>query len=207
MSERRAAVTRAELRRERKRARRRRLVQSGCGLAALTAIAGGAILLQPQDASVEAADASLLPVSALASADPQVYASSGQIDTANAVVRESGSAETRAEEVAQVTVMDTSPAALKLVAAQMIQQQRGWGADQMRCLDQLWTKESGWRWDATNSESGAYGIPQSWPAEKLASAGDDWRTNPVTQMQWGIDYIAGVYGTPCAAWSQHDGSY
>lgn len=205
-----AATSRAELRRERKRAERRRLGQAAGGLGALAVLAGGALALVPGTAPASAGDADLAQVAALASADPQAYTVSGaagQIDTGNAVVRDAGESSVRAEETAQVSVIDTSPAALKLVAAQMIQQQQGWGADQMQCLDLLWTKESGWRWNAENPESGAYGIPQSWPAEKLATAGADWRTNPITQMQWGIDYIAAAHGTPCAAWYQHNGSY
>jgi uncharacterized protein YabE (DUF348 family) len=77
---------------------------------------------------------------------------------------------------------------------------RGWGADEFSCLVSLWNKESGWRVDAANP-SGAYGIPQALPGSKMASAGADWQTNPATQITWGLQYIAGVYGTPCAAWS------
>lgn len=72
-----------------------------------------------------------------------------------------------------------------------------------QCLYQLWNKESGWRWNAENKESGAYGIPQAWPANKLSSMGEDWRTNWETQIDWGLWYIAhSSYRTPCAAW-QH----
>jgi hypothetical protein len=74
-------------------------------------------------------------------------------------------------------------------------------ADQFGCLDRLWQKESGWSHTATNASSGAYGIPQSLPAGKMASAGADWRTNPATQISWGLGYISQRYGGPCAAWS------
>jgi hypothetical protein len=78
----------------------------------------------------------------------------------------------------------------------------GWGQDQMGpCLVPLWNRESGWRWDATNPSSGAYGIPQALPGSKMASAGSDWLTNPDTQIRWGLGYIKGHYGTPCAAWA------
>jgi resuscitation-promoting factor RpfB len=63
----------------------------------------------------------------------------------------------------------------------------------------LWDQESGWRWNATNPTSGAYGIPQALPADKMASAGSDWRTNPATQIKWGIGYIADRYGNPSNA--------
>lgn len=78
---------------------------------------------------------------------------------------------------------------------------RGWGDDQFSCLLQLWNKESGWRVDAANSSSGAYGIPQALPGSKMASVAADWRTNPATQITWGLNYIAGRYSTPCGAWS------
>jgi uncharacterized protein YabE (DUF348 family) len=77
---------------------------------------------------------------------------------------------------------------------------RGWGSGQFSCLVSLWDKESGWRTNAANP-SGAYGIPQALPGSKMASAGADWQTNAATQITWGLNYISGVYGTPCAAWA------
>jgi hypothetical protein len=79
---------------------------------------------------------------------------------------------------------------------------RGWGAAQFDCLSSLWNKESGWRWNANNGSSGAYGIPQALPGSKMASAGSDWASNPITQIKWGLGYIANRYGTPCSAWAQ-----
>jgi hypothetical protein len=76
---------------------------------------------------------------------------------------------------------------------------------QYSCLVSLWNRESGWRWDAENA-SGAYGIPQSLPGSKMASAGSDWRTNPATQIKWGLTYISQIYGTPCGAWSHEESS-
>ncbi|CAB4540368.1 unannotated protein [freshwater metagenome] len=76
---------------------------------------------------------------------------------------------------------------------------RNWDYNQFSCLVKLWERESNWRWNATNRSSGAYGIPQSLPASKMASAGADWRTNPETQILWGLGYIDGRYGSPCAA--------
>ncbi|MCS4275792.1 hypothetical protein M2390_000964 [Mycetocola sp. BIGb0189] len=77
---------------------------------------------------------------------------------------------------------------------------RGWGQDQYACLVALWNKESGWRYNAANP-SGAYGIPQALPGSKMASAGADWATNPATQINWGLGYITGRYGSPCGAWA------
>ncbi|HEY3522291.1 MAG TPA: hypothetical protein VGK63_01195 [Candidatus Limnocylindrales bacterium] len=75
------------------------------------------------------------------------------------------------------------------------------GPTQFACLDRLWTKESNWRPRALNRSSGAYGIPQALPGSKMATAGADWRYNPMTQVRWGLDYIGRAYGTACAAWS------
>jgi hypothetical protein len=78
---------------------------------------------------------------------------------------------------------------------------RGWGDDQFACLVALWNKESGWRVNAYNASSGAYGIPQALPGSKMGSAGADWETNAATQISWGLGYIGGRYGTPCGAWN------
>jgi len=82
---------------------------------------------------------------------------------------------------------------------------RGWSETQWGCLDQLWTRESNWRVDAQNS-SGAYGIPQALPASKMSMMGSDWRTNPITQIRWGLWYIGNSYGSPCVA-LQHSNNY
>ncbi|WP_394942182.1 transglycosylase [Psychromicrobium sp. YIM B11713] len=77
----------------------------------------------------------------------------------------------------------------------------GWGQDQMGCLVQLWTQESSWLTNATNPSSGAYGIAQSLPPSKMYDAGSDWLTNYRTQINWGLNYIKGRYGSPCGAWA------
>jgi hypothetical protein len=78
----------------------------------------------------------------------------------------------------------------------------GWGSGaEWTCLDELWTRESGWRMVWNTAGSGAYGIPQSLPASKMASAGADYMTNPATEIKWGLGYIQGRYGDPCTAWS------
>ncbi|QEW02662.1 hypothetical protein [Microbacterium lushaniae] len=85
----------------------------------------------------------------------------------------------------------------------------GWGEEQFSCLVRLWNRESGWRAEALNRSSGAYGIPQALPAEKMASAGPDWRTNAATQISWGLAYIKARHASPCGAWdhSQRTGWY
>lgn len=76
----------------------------------------------------------------------------------------------------------------------------GFGLDQMEALDALWTHESGWNHQAENPSTGAYGIPQALPGSKMASVGEDWRTNPETQIRWGLSYIKDRYGSPNAAY-------
>lgn len=73
-------------------------------------------------------------------------------------------------------------------------------AEQMGALRSLWMAESGWKANARNAASGAYGIPQALPANKMASAGGDWRTSAATQIRWGLSYIKSRYGDPATAW-------
>jgi hypothetical protein len=76
----------------------------------------------------------------------------------------------------------------------------GFDSGQMSCLVPLWMGESGWRVNAENASSGAYGIPQALPGSKMASSGSDWQTSASTQIEWGLGYIAERYGSPCGAW-------
>ncbi len=78
------------------------------------------------------------------------------------------------------------------------------GEDQYSCLVKLWQRESGWRIDAANTSSGAYGIPQALPGTKMASEGADWLTNPETQIRWGVKYIKARFGAPCGALAHSD---
>ena len=76
-------------------------------------------------------------------------------------------------------------------------------AGQMQCLHKLWTKESDWKTTATNASSGAYGVVQSLPATKMASAGADYMTNYRTQINWGLNYVKERYASPCGALNFH----
>ncbi|MEO5876509.1 MAG: lytic transglycosylase domain-containing protein [Streptosporangiaceae bacterium] len=76
----------------------------------------------------------------------------------------------------------------------------GWSERHFRCLNRLWMRESGWSARSHNGGSGAHGIPQALPGSKMRSAGTDWRTNPRTQIRWGLRYIKYRYGSPCGAW-------
>ena len=109
------------------------------------------------------------------------------------------------KELPDPAVVAVEPGSAQEIAKGMVAA-RGWGDDQFACLVSLWNAESGWRVNAGNQSSGAYGIPQALPGSKMASAGADWQTNPATQITWGLGYISGRYGTPCAAYAKHESS-
>lgn len=109
-------------------------------------------------------------------------------------------AEAAAVAAAEAQAAANTPEGAKNTARQLMASTYGWGDDQFGCLDSLWTKESGWNYQASNASSGAYGIPQSLPGSKMATVAADWQTNATTQVTWGLDYISRAYGTPCAAW-------
>ncbi|SIT67565.1 hypothetical protein SAMN05880545_0190 [Microbacterium sp. RU33B] len=139
----------------------------------------------------------------------------GALDTA---VAEKKAAE-EAAAAAEQARLEAEAAAAALAAANTVEgaqataarmaAERGWGSGELSCLVSLWNRESGWDYQAYNDLSGATGIPQSLPGDKMASAGADWQTNATTQIIWGLDYIARGYGSPCGAWghSQATGWY
>ena len=90
----------------------------------------------------------------------------------------------------------------KRVAKAIMNTEYSWGDEQYSCLNRLWTKESNWNYKARNKRTGAHGIPQALPADKMNVVGTDWRTNPVTQIRWGLRYIDIRYDTPCSAWAK-----
>ncbi|MEU2180305.1 aggregation-promoting factor C-terminal-like domain-containing protein [Streptomyces thermolilacinus] len=87
-----------------------------------------------------------------------------------------------------------APTSAQAVAKKMVP------AGQYQCFSKIVEHESGWDHTATNASSGAYGLVQALPASKMASAGSDWKTNPATQIEWGLDYMNDRYGSPCGAW-------
>lgn len=90
----------------------------------------------------------------------------------------------------------------KMVAKVILFDEYGMSEGEFACLNKLWTRESHWNYKARNPRSGAHGIAQALPAEKMAVIADDWRSNPVTQIRWGLRYITMRYDTPCKAWSK-----
>ena len=101
----------------------------------------------------------------------------------------------------QVEMARTSIGAKK-VARSIMLNEYAWGTDQYLCLNRLWTSESHWNYQNHNKSSGAHGIPQALPATRMASISSDWRTNPVTQIRWGLHYIEKRYTSPCGAWAK-----
>ncbi|WP_395294563.1 transglycosylase SLT domain-containing protein [Kitasatospora hibisci] len=92
--------------------------------------------------------------------------------------------------------VSVSPGSVQAIAQQIV------GNDaQFQCFSQIVKRESGWDYTATNKSSGAYGLVQALPGSKMATAGADWRTNPATQIKWGLNYMNSRYGSPCGAWS------
>ena len=89
----------------------------------------------------------------------------------------------------------------KKVAKAILAEEFNMNDSQFSCLNSLWTRESHWNYKAHNYRSGAHGIAQALPAEKMSVIADDWRTNPLTQIRWGLRYITIRYDTPCKAWS------
>jgi hypothetical protein len=96
----------------------------------------------------------------------------------------------------------------QLIACQLLPT-FGFATSEMSALVPMWNRESGWSTSAQNPSSGAYGIPQALPGDKMASVASDWRTNAATQIKWGLGYIKDRYGTPSAAWAfwQKNGWY
>jgi len=96
-----------------------------------------------------------------------------------------------------------TPIGAKKVARSILMDEYGFTEKEYKCLNQLWTQESNWNYKSRNKKSGAHGIPQALPASKMNVVSTDWRTNPVTQIRWGLRYISIRYETPCKAWAKH----
>lgn len=125
---------------------------------------------------------------------------------AAAAAQRAAAARAAAAEAARKQAAANTVAGAKATASSLAASEYGWGSDQFQCLDNLWTKESGWNYQAVNANGGATGIPQALPGSKMATIAADWRTNATTQITWGLQYISASYGTPCAAWAHSQAS-
>jgi phage-related protein len=97
------------------------------------------------------------------------------------------------------------PASAGASAAQAYARSRlgayGWGGGQMGPLILLWDRESGWNRLARNPSSGAYGIPQALPPSKMGPEANPPTSSAAAQINWGLGYIKGRYGSPAGAWA------
>ena len=106
-----------------------------------------------------------------------------------------------ADELAREQGYAPGTTAPKEIARQIAKNVYGWGDGEFTCYDNIIMRESNWIVTADNPTSSAYGIPQALPGKRMASEGADWRTNPATQIRWGLKYVKERYGSPCRAWS------
>ena len=193
---------------------RRRRARSGRLLPAIAVIAIAGLLIAPAIAPQRAWS--------IAGSDPaRLHGAVGQVDgqvlellhsaAAGAPAARDGFAAEAAPPPAWATApaVGVPDAGTAQAIGYMMVKAIGWDDNEWSCLSALWMRESNWNAFSHNPSSGAYGIPQAVPGEKMASAGADWATNPETQIRWGLAYIAGRYGTPCGAWqhSEEQGWY
>ncbi|KXA18062.1 G5 domain-containing protein [Gardnerella vaginalis] len=101
------------------------------------------------------------------------------------------------------SMVHATPEQAKLYAQAACAQLK-WTGEMWEDLVKLWNRESNWRWNAENKSSGAYGIPQSLPANKMASAGANWHEDASIQITWGLSYIKSKYGNPSEAWKHSE---
>ncbi|MEU9993049.1 transglycosylase SLT domain-containing protein [Streptomyces sp. NPDC048045] len=166
-----------------------------------------ASLTQQADAQAIAADASAKKV-AEESARKQAAADAVARQKARQKAEEEGEKEAKERKAAKETASRSatrgtsilpvqssySVAQIQAMARQIV------GAGQFQCFSNIVDHESTWNYQAMNP-SGAYGLVQAYPASKMSSVGADWRTNPATQIKWGLNYMNQTYGSPCQAWS------
>ncbi|AXE88302.1 Transglycosylase SLT domain protein [Streptomyces sp. Go-475] len=184
------------------------------------ATASGATLLadipagqqaQVQTASLtQQADAQAIAADASAKKDAEEAARKAAAETAiakkEAAEKAAKEAKERAEakEAAASRSKDISdfPVATSYTIAQIQAMARQMvPAGQFQCFSNIVDHESDWNYKAVNPSSGAYGMFQALPGSKMSSVGADWRTNPATQIKWGLNYMNDRYGSPCDAWS------
>ena len=144
--------------------------------------------------------------STAAPADPA--GSTPVLDVAPITVDINGVASVDAQSISLVSVqarqiqLAKTPTGAKEVAQDLVSSLGyDWNAHQIGCLNALWDGESHWNFQAHNYRSGAQGIAQALPPTKMEIVSTDWRTNPVTQIKWGLSYIKARYSTPCKALS------
>jgi len=191
-----AAAARAELKQAAERsAERARLAKTAAKLASRRVKA-----LTRHGKSVAAEEARLKAAKARAAAERARARAEALKEAAERARAEAEAAEARRKAMANRGYLPgtTDP---RDIARQILQNKYGYGAGQFACFDNIISRESRWNVHATNPSSGAYGLAQALPGSKMASIASDWRTNPATQIIWGVQYMDNRYGSPCEAWS------
>ena len=200
---------------------RRLTAAAACAAAALLGACSATTAADPPRVSPSASSSASGSASVSASASPSVVATPTPVQVTGEGARAADIPDTaimaqlarRAERIARHLPPPTPPADVDRGSNRALGYQLmvefGFPSDQWPYLDALWTRESGWNQLAENPTSGAYGIPQSLPATKMGVVGADWRTNPETQIRWGLAYIGARYGSAQKAWqhSQQFGWY
>ena len=180
-----------------------RLSHAAAAALALTAAAAGTIAAWPAAAASQPAGiSSPAPVAGVSSAARAGADRSIALDALAVPLSTTGQSTTGASAAA------AGEKAAKQIAWAMLRK-FGWKTPQFKYLDWLWSRESSWNIRAENPYSGAYGIPQAVPGDKMASAGPSWTTDAATQIRWGLRYIQSRYGSPYGAWRHEaaDGWY
>lgn len=162
-----------------------------------------ASLTQQAQAQADAADATAKKAAEDSARQQAAKDASAKKQAADAAAKakearelEAKAAASRSDERATFAVKSSyTTAEVKAMALQIV------GSSQFQCFSNIVERESGWDYTATNQSSGAYGLVQSYPGSKMASVGADWRTNPATQIKWGLNYMNERYNSPCGAWS------
>jgi hypothetical protein len=138
--------------------------------------------------------------SALTIASKPAMVNPSQVMASQSAAADAGNSSSNSGGVTEVSAPAPDPGTAQSIGYNMLPSFGFSQSSQWGCLQDLWNRESGWIYDAENA-SGAYGIPQALPGDKMASAGADWQTDPTTQIKWGLGYISQIYGTPCGAWN------
>ncbi len=168
-------------------------------VATILPAANGLEIAVPTTAEIEASNSAAIiepgePTVTLFAEDDLAATASGAIFSSDLALVSS---------VSRQVELARTPVGAKKVAKSILLNEYGFSEKEYKCLNSLWTKESHWNYKARNKSSGAHGIAQALPASKMNVVSTDWRTNPVTQIRWGLRYISIRYETPCKALAKH----
>ena len=189
----------------------RRALRTGVALTGLAAAVTGVSVvggMSSTDAGLTPAAADVAPTTASAPVDSGDAATTGDVLAERAKRQVASRSSRRDATKATALTMSAGPVVTKSQTlsagdprdiARALLPVYGYSSDQFSCLDSLYMSESGWRVDADNPSSSAYGIPQA--LTQLHDLPADYMTSAESQIRWGLEYIQDTYGSPCGAWS------